>query len=85
MVDIGTVTYHAAMEEGPDDRAARRRATWSGAVYREDQSPEPRPLHRANVEQMLEVSVRAWQLAGRALPSYSRSEAPGRVLRPWRR
>ncbi|GEM_PF-3310085 len=42
------------------------------------------PLHPASVTEMLELSTRAWLLAGRTLPSYTRSDAPGRVLKPWR-
>ena len=31
---------------------------------------------------MHQLTLLAWRLAGRELPSYARSDAPGRVLRP---
>lgn len=31
---------------------------------------------------MGELALRAWTLSGRDLPRYSRSEMPGRIIRP---
>ena len=85
LVEFTARTYHSPVEETPEQRAARRRATWAGVVTRDATLAGPAsPLHRASVTEMLDLSTRAWLLAGRTLPSYSRSEAPGRVLRPWR-
>ena len=72
------------MSDTSEDRAARRRAAWTGVVLRPGE-PEPAPARRAaELHEVVELSVRSWLLAGRELPVYERHNAPGRVLRPWR-
>jgi hypothetical protein len=71
-----------------DDLEARRRARqhWPirrfelGAEPSEDLSAETTMQER--LAMMWPLAVRAWTLAGHDLPRYSRSEMPGRVIRP---
>lgn len=63
-------------------RAAARRATWHGQLTTEH---HPVQASEASAEQRLalltELSVLAWTLSGRPLPSYSRQTMPGRLIR----
>lgn len=71
-----------------DDAEARRSARQSWPMRRfelcaepsEDLSAETTMAER--LAMMGPLAIRAWTLAGRALPRYSRSEIPGRVIRP---
>lgn len=70
------------MDETPKQRAARRRATWTGEVRRD--GTEGREATPATFEEIVALSVRSWLLSGRELPTYDRSSMPGRVIRPWK-
>ncbi len=64
-------------------RAARR--GWPIRRYRLGEEPIRDPLDRSSPEERLAsmwpLAVEIWTVAGRALPDYSRSEAPGKVIR----
>jgi hypothetical protein len=69
-----------------EDLRRRRRASWPVARYAlgeepsEDLSEVTTPAQR--VAMMAELAEAAWRLAGRAIPSYERRSAPGRLFRP---
>ena len=56
------------------------RASRLGEEPNDDLSRETTPAER--LAMMWELAVQAWLLAGKPLPSYSRQETPGRVVRP---
>ena len=68
----------------PDHR--RLREAWPVRVYRlgeepsDDLSGSTTPEQR--LEMVAELSERMWELSGRPVPSYTRSEMPVRVIRP---
>jgi len=70
------------------DFESRRRARASWPVTRheladpasDDLSELTTPEQR--IAMMWPLAVEAWRVAGRALPDYRRSEAPGRLFRP---
>lgn len=75
----------------PADRAAAARAaarsSWRGAKTTLSQLDHEEDLSASTtVEERLammwELALASWSLAGLPLPSYSRSDMPGRVLRP---
>lgn len=69
----------------PEARAerARRRAQLPGHVGRLGDPERPSVLSPAEGFLAVErISVDAWLLAGRALPTCPRAELPGRVIRP---
>lgn len=74
----------ASAEEARAARA-RARAGWAGRVSRDgDHLPALAPLDSTPGERLAMVwrlTLDAWAFAGRPLPDYERSEAPGRVLR----
>lgn len=76
------------MDTSAKERAARRRArqgSWPVRVYRLGEEPVRDPLDRSTVEERLSamwpLAKEAWAVAGRAIPDYERSAAPGTLLR----
>jgi hypothetical protein len=74
------------MQDAEDDREARaraRRQTWTGRLTTlgDDRPPEGRTIEE-RLALVAELSLRAWTLSGRPMPSYGRADMPGRVLRP---
>jgi len=71
-----------------DEAEARRRARHSWPIRRFELGAEPsedistETTMQERLAMMWPLAVRAWTLAGHALPRYARSEMPGRVLRP---
>jgi hypothetical protein len=69
------------------DRAARalRRASWPGAVTTlDDQTdaalvPDATPARR--IAMVWQITLDVWAASGRPLPSYTRAEMPGRLIR----
>jgi hypothetical protein len=75
------------VEEARRQRAAARQS-WPVRRYRlgaepsDDLSATTTPEQRLGM--MWELALQAWELAGRELPTYSRREIPGRLIRPAR-
>ena len=75
--------YIAKME--PDTfeaRALRRQTTWGGTLnltHRAIQADETTVEARISI--MKELAEMAWALKGLPLPTYTRAEMPGRVIR----
>jgi hypothetical protein len=70
-------------DEAFEARAARRRATWAGELRTEHRAiriDETTVAQRVGV--MRELAEAGWALCGAPLPSYTRAEMPGRVIRP---
>ena len=76
------------MSNSRDEEARRRceaRAAWP--IRRFDLANEPVDDLRATttagerLAMVWPLAVQAWRLAGREIPDYERSEAPGRVIR----
>jgi len=73
-------------EETFEQRAERRRRTWTARIGAEQlpaRADETTVAER--VSHMSAVSESAWALAGLPLPEYARGSMPGRVLRGGRR
>jgi len=77
------------MSASRDDERARRaaaRAGWPVSRYPlggeppEDLSGTTTAAERLSM--MWRLALDAWAMSGRPLPTYSRSEAPGRIIRP---
>lgn len=75
----------------PDDAAARlaraaERGTWPIRRFLTHDAPSPdltattSPAERLAMVQRLTLD--AWAMSGRPLPSYGRADMPGRVIRP---
>jgi len=69
-----------------DARAARAEARrrWAGRVTAPSAAPDELLLGRSPSERVAMVwalTLDAWAMTGRPLPSYRRSEAPGRIVR----
>jgi hypothetical protein len=64
----------------------RARETWPVRVYRLGEEPRDDLSTVTTPEQRLEMvtvlSQRMWELSGRPVPRYPRSQMPGRVIRP---
>ena len=62
------------------------RATWPVRIYRLGDEPRDDLSAVTTPEERLEMvailSKRMWELSGRPVPSYPRSQMPGRVVRP---
>ena len=73
--------------EQRDDAEGRRRgrAGWPVAHFRLGEEPGDDISELTTPEQrvamMAELAEAAWRMAGRSLPSYRRSEMPGRLFR----
>ena len=70
-------------DEAFEARAARRRATWKGELrthHRAGQLEETTVEERIGV--MRELAEAGWALLGAPLPTYTRADMPGRVIRP---
>jgi hypothetical protein len=67
-----------------DSEPARR--VWPIRVYRLGTEPGDDLTNITTAEQRLEMVAtltrRMWELTGRPVPSYRRTEMPGRVIRP---
>jgi len=64
------------------DRAAARRATWTlRRVPRDDGSIPAAATAEERINQVFELSERAWKLSGRPWPDYERSDMPIVVIR----
>ncbi|MBI4421881.1 MAG: hypothetical protein HY560_13740 [Gemmatimonadetes bacterium] len=64
----------------------RAREAWPVRVYRLGEEPSDDLSGTTTPEQRLEMvaqlSQRMWELSAKPVPSYSRADMPGRVLRP---
>lgn len=74
------------MVEDPERTArAAARKTWPIRVYRLGEEPPDDLLATTTaaerVEMVWQITLDAWELAGRKIPDYPRSEAPVRVIR----
>ena len=67
-----------------DRRAARQRITARVMRLGEEPGDDLSGVTTAEerLEMVAELSKRMWELTGKPWPSYSRSEMPGRVIRP---
>lgn len=71
-----------------DDRAARAaaRSAWPTQLttLEDDTSDDLSEVTTSEerLAMMWELAVRAWSLSGRSIPTYARSDMPGRVIRP---
>ena len=69
-------------EETFEQRAARRRRTWTGRLGTSD---TPMQASETTVEQriayMSVLSETAWAMTGLPMPTYHRSEMPGELFR----
>lgn len=64
-------------------RAERRRQTWTlTRCSLADSAPPRADSAEEGLLRVFQLSRDAWLLSGRAWPSYTRAEMPGRVLRP---
>jgi hypothetical protein len=67
----------------PSDREerARRRRDWPGGLV---DATTPAQAHTAEerLAMMWQLAVDAWTLAGRELPTYTREDIPGKLIRP---
>ncbi len=69
-------------DETFEQRAARSRRTWSGRVssdHRAMQASETTIQER--IGHMAALAESAWAMTGQALPTYTRADMPGRVIR----
>ncbi|MCB9741550.1 MAG: hypothetical protein H6740_02980 [Alphaproteobacteria bacterium] len=72
-----------ARRQAREARAAARRRSTAGGVYQLGEEPPAQlPTAQARLATMWALARDAWLLSGRSLPSYTRAEAPGRVIRP---
>lgn len=77
--------YIGAVDE--DARSRRERRLQQLQIVRFDLGDEPSEDLRATttaqerLDMMWPLAVRAWRLSGREMPSYRRSEMPGRIIR----
>ena len=76
------------MDTGAKERAAIRRANaadWPLRAYPIAEEPLRDPLDRSTVDERIAsvwpLTCEAWAVAGKAVPSYRRSAAPGNMLR----
>jgi hypothetical protein len=70
------------VDQARADRARARRARWS-VERRALGSGEPVRVGSADaLAGMWQLAVDTWLMSGQPLPSYTREEMPGRVLRP---
>ena len=76
------------MDDGAKERAAMRRADaarWPLRAYALADEPLRDPLDRSTVDERIAsvwpLTREAWAVAGKEIPSYLRSAAPGRMLR----
>ncbi len=72
-----------------DERAKRAlaRASWTGRVIPLSREGEldgnvGRTTPEERLDMMWQLALDAWASTGEPLPSYSRAETPGRVIRP---
>lgn len=69
------------------DRAARalRRASWPGAVTTLDDQADAAIVRHGTPAQRIamvwQITLDVWASSGRPLPSYTRAEIPGRLIR----
>jgi hypothetical protein len=67
------------------ERSPSPRRDWTARVYRLGEEPGDDLSAVSTAEERLamlaELSRRMWSLTGRPVPSYSRAEMPGRVVR----
>ncbi|MFK7926579.1 MAG: hypothetical protein AB8H79_00205 [Myxococcota bacterium] len=64
------------------ERAAHRRATWIVERMERDDGRAPCPVDPgARLVLVEELSQRAWELSGRPVPRYRRTEMPVTVIR----
>ncbi len=67
-------------------RRAQARGSWPIARYRLGEEPDEDLSGVTTAEQRLammwELASTTWELSGRAIPTYHRRRAPGRVVRP---
>lgn len=75
------------MSDTDTERAerARARASWAVEVRRLDEMPEVELVEGAPDELIglvYEFTLGAWAVANKRMPSYTRHEVPGRVIRP---
>lgn len=83
----------AHLASGPAESDRRRRAaarrSWPVAVYRLGEEPGEDLSATTTAEERLAMvwplTLEAWRLAGRELPSYERAEMPVRVIRGYLR
>lgn len=78
-------TQNVADEEG-EARAlrARQRASWTGGLRQLHTLPEVELLHlepAVLLGLVTTLSLEAWAMTGKPLPSYRRDEMPGRIAR----
>lgn len=80
-----TSTQDVADEEGAARALrARQRASWTGGLRQLDGLPEVELLHlepSVLLGLVTTLSLEAWALTGKPLPSYGRDEMPGRIIR----
>jgi hypothetical protein len=76
------------MKEGDSGRAARaaRRSGWAGKLSSLDDAESVDDLSRVTTAterlgMMWQLALDAWASSGRAIPSYTREECPGRIVR----
>ncbi len=73
-------------EETVEERAERRRQTWTIQRVPVDTAMQAADSSVAQrVARMWQLSIDPWVLRGEPLPSYTRAEMPGRVIRGKRR
>lgn len=63
------------------ERAALRRATWCSVLNPTENRPPAAATPEGRILAMIELPLHAHVASGRELPTYTRSEMPGRVLR----
>lgn len=74
--------YRMPMEETFEQRAERRRRTWTARLGAEQLPARVEETTVAErVSHMSVVSESAWALAGLPIPEYTRASMPGRVFR----
>jgi hypothetical protein len=88
---VGTTSafhYNLVMDAAARDRAAERRLNarrWPVRSYAITDEPIRDPFDRSTVDERLAamwpLAKEAWSVAGKAIPDYERSAAPGRLVR----
>jgi hypothetical protein len=73
---------HDPLDSARRARAERRRQTWTGRlVSPHDDLPPVGATALERLALVTELSARAWSLSGEPVPTYTRGEMPGRVIR----
>ena len=73
------------MNQDEREKRASQRAKWPGRKMTLEEAAQQEPAGPVPPAQLFQVmwqlAVDAWTLSGREIPTYSREDAPGKVIR----